>query len=63
VVLEQAFSSVTSVFPCQQRYTDAPYNDTHVTLKEGRTREPGKLPKSKALLKIEHIDLKNSFYS
>ena len=58
VILGQVFSPVTSVFPCQQHFTDAPYIDPHVTLKEGRMGEAGKLPKSKSLLKIGHIDKK-----
>jgi hypothetical protein len=61
LILGQGFLPVTSVFPCQQRSTDAPYDDPHVTLKEGRTGEAGKLPKSEALLKIGHIIKKITF--
>jgi hypothetical protein len=61
VILGQGFSPITSVFPCQQRSTDAPHIDPHVTLKVGRTGENLETSKSKALLKIGHIDKKISF--
>jgi hypothetical protein len=63
VILGQDFSPFTSVFPYQRSSINVPYNDPHVTLKERRTGEAGKLPKSEKLLKIGCIDKKNYFNS